>query len=130
MSPLKETGAPEHSGNCASTRTNPHGAMYACDCAAGVGKKRFDVIAVIKHHCDVGCFAADSEDEAKQLAEQSESYVRIAYARRNYGGVYDLQAYEVKPVPDPVGDALRAMPVVGMLYIDDPRDPLNKELKL
>ena len=32
--------------------------------------------------------------------------------------------------PDPIGDKLRSLPVLGTLYIDDPHDPRNKELEL
>jgi hypothetical protein len=38
--------------------------------------------------------------------------------------------YFIRSVPDPIGDALRAMSVIGTLNIDDPHDPKNKELKL
>lgn len=31
---------------------------------------------------------------------------------------------------DPIGDKLRSLPVIGTLYIDDPHDPRNEELKL
>lgn len=31
---------------------------------------------------------------------------------------------------DPIGDALRALPVVGVINVDNPRDPRHKEWKL
>lgn len=47
-----------------------------------------------------------------------------------------VEAYHRAPTPDaprapdPIGDKLRSLPVIGTLYIDDPHDPRNKELKL
>lgn len=33
-------------------------------------------------------------------------------------------------IADPIGDALRALPVIGVLNVDNPRDPRHKEWKL
>lgn len=34
------------------------------------------------------------------------------------------------PVADPIGDKLRSLPVVGVINVDNPRDPRHKEWKL
>lgn len=41
-----------------------------------------------------------------------------------------VEAFHRAPGRDPIGDKLRSLPVLGTLYIDDPHDPRNKELKL
>jgi hypothetical protein len=32
--------------------------------------------------------------------------------------------------PDPIGDKLRSLPVIGVINVDNPRDPRHKEWKL
>jgi hypothetical protein len=64
---------------------------------------------------------------AYQLTEYQRNQLAIEFAvHREFGERCGAKT----AFKDPLGDALRVLPILGTLNIDDPHDPKNKELSL